>query len=89
MKVLDEYPGSHHYWAEFVKEDIHCIGCGTKGVWVASEGDYYAGPEHICTNCECIFHIAVGPSKAEKNDLIKIEQLRTGITKDPSTPKGG
>ena len=90
MKVLNEYPNSHHYIEEFNKTNIFCPSCATQNVWEANEGDYYAGPEYLCTECSVSFNMPSGPNPvSEKNVLGKIEQLKSQQTKAPSTKRGG
>ncbi len=35
--------------------DIHCIMCGTKGVWTGGGDDYYLGESSVCTSCGSSF----------------------------------
>lgn len=90
MKVLNEYPGSHHYWDQFVKTNHYCPNCGAQSVWEEqSAGDYYTGAEFICVACKSSWTMQ-GPSiSKEENMLGKVEQLRSGVTKEPSTNRGG
>lgn len=87
MRVLSDY-GSHHYFHIYsFEKDIYCPNCASKGVWVESEGDYYCGPEHICTSCLFEFTMPtsrIGDARVEKI----VEQLKSGITAKPTNPKG-
>lgn len=57
-------------------KDIFCPSCGKKDVWVSDgPGDYYDGPEHICTACECSFHLN-GPGSLDETSKQRLEQLR-------------
>lgn len=92
MKVLNEYPNSHHYLEEYnLDESLFCPGCSKATVYVEqSGGDYYEGPEHICISCDSTFSLPRGPDKTkEPNTLGIIEQLKTKTMKSPTTPKGG
>lgn len=91
LRVLNEYPGHHHYWETYTKDvKLHCVNCGSKGIWVASDGDYYAGPDHVCTECGHKFSMPCGPGEMrEANEKGILEQLRTGAIKEPTTKKGG
>lgn len=47
-------------------ETVHCLSCGKKEVWAEqSEGDYYAGPNYVCTHCNATFTFQ-GPGKDEQ-----------------------
>lgn len=38
--------------------DLHCPSCGETRVWVkAGAGDYYEGPQHLCTGCRSTFSL--------------------------------
>lgn len=44
--------GKHWYdrWYEWT--DLYCPNCGVQGLWMEEgEGDYYQGPEFVCTGC--------------------------------------
>jgi len=89
MKVLDEYP-THHYWREYLKCDLFCPSCGKKDVWEEqSEGDYYCGPDFICVACGAKFTIQGPAICSPSNETKVLEQLRSGVTLKPTTPKGG
>jgi len=89
MKVLQEFGTSHHYFSNYkIDPKIFCPNCGGKPVWVAASGDYYEGPDHVCVTCKTIFTMP-GNKKAEQDyELMTIEQLKTGITLTPKTPRG-
>lgn len=90
MRILNEYPGKHHYFDEFEKTEYFCPQCGAKEVWQEQgAGDYYVGEDWICTACSSIWKM-IGPSKiTEINDMGKIAQLRQGKTFEPTTKRGG
>lgn len=90
MKILNEYPGSHHYWDEYEKTEYFCAKCGKQEVWESTgPGDYYVGNEALCTACGHGCHYMNGPSPAkDANELGILEQLRSGVTKDPTTRRG-
>lgn len=90
MKVLKEYPGSHHYWEEYKKTDLFCTHCGKKEVWEETGiGDYYLGPESFCTACNSTANYSGGASVTNRpEDVSVIEQLRTGVTAQPTTRSG-
>ena len=88
MKILNEYPGSHHYWEEFNKTEIYCPSCGQTEVWSASYGDYYVGEQHLCVACSHAFTIQQSGTAKNINDLGKLAQLRQGKTFEPTTKKG-
>lgn len=88
MKVLNEYP-NHHYMDEYQKCDLFCPNCGTRSVWQEqSPGDYYVGEDFICTACNQNFTIQGPMPMSEPNQLKKIEQLKSGMTLEPTTPRG-
>lgn len=89
MKVLNEYPNSHHYIDVYEPSDLFCPHCGNDTVWQEqSPGDYYTGPDYICTTCEMDFSIQ-GPEKSEQPNMQgKLKQLQSGVTSKPTTPKG-
>lgn len=90
MKVLGEYPGSHHYWDDYEKTDWFCAHCGKQEVWESTlEGDYYVGCDSLCTACGWECNYLGGPSKIkEPNVLMQVEQLRSGVIKEPTTRRG-
>jgi predicted RNA-binding Zn-ribbon protein involved in translation (DUF1610 family) len=98
MKVVIEYiyntkrakecgQNGHHYIREFKKCNYYCPVCGKQEVWNRQDGgDYYMGESYYCTNCGATSYLD-NTSVEEQNDDI-IEQLKTGVTKTPTTPKG-
>ncbi len=90
MKVLNEYTGRHHYIENFEKTKYFCPNCGCQDVWEEqSPGDYYVGAEYICSICGADWTmqgVGVCDEARMKN---KVEQLKTGITLEPTTRKGG
>lgn len=91
MKVLNEYPCSHHYWDEFEKSRYFCPNCGKQEVWEEQgAGDYYVGVTYICAACGAKFDLPSGADPVtEPNDQLRAKQLREGYTAEPTTKKGG
>lgn len=89
MKILNEYPGSHHYWCEFEKTNYFCPECGQQEVWQEqTEGDYYLGEQWLCASCSLKWTMQ-GLSKVTSiNDMGKLAQIRQGKTFEPTTKKG-
>ena len=92
MKILNEYPNSHHYIEEYAKTQYYCPNCGKQEVWnEVGEGDYYLGSDYVCTECNFLLHLdssgKVGPY-CMSNVLGIIKQLKTGVTNTPTTRKG-
>lgn len=90
MKILNEYPGSHHYWDEFVKGDYFCPFCGKQEVWESQDsGDYYVGSEQICATCGARLHLDhCQKTKSDANYLGQLKQLREGKAAEPTTRPG-
>lgn len=89
MKVLNEYPGCHHYWNNFEKSEYYCPNCGTKEVWQEQgSGDYYLGEEWLCTNCNHGWTMQGPYTVKEINVMGKLAQLRSGKTFEPTTKMG-
>ena len=90
MKVLNEYPGSHHYWDDYEKEKWHCPNCGLKELWTSTgSGDYCVGNDSLCLACGCSCYLLGGPTKIkDANDLGIIKQIREGKTAEPTTKRG-
>lgn len=90
MKILNEYPGGHHYWEEYLRVDYFCPNCGKQEMWAdESPGDYYCGSGTLCIACGFETMMQGGPYPLkDANDISILEQLRTGITKEPTTRKG-
>lgn len=89
MKVVREYK-THHYISEWVKSDYYCPNCASKCVWVEDgDGDYYTGPNHVCANCGQGFSLPYGTySNGTETEQKIVDQLRSGTTLKPTTPKG-
>lgn len=89
MKVLNEYSGSHHYWDTYEKSDYYCPLCGSQSVWYElGGGDYYVGVEYLCTNCCSVSYLDGVGVTTNENHLSIIDQLSSGRTQQPTTPKG-
>lgn len=89
MKILDEYPGRHHYWQEFKKTDYHCPQCGAQEAWQDQGlGDYYLGVQWLCTACSATWTMQGPTRNIEINDMEKLTQLRQGKTFEPTTKPG-
>ncbi|MGZ3796485.1 MAG: hypothetical protein ACXVB1_08975 [Pseudobdellovibrionaceae bacterium] len=89
MKVLNEYPGSHHYWENYEKTEYFCPNCGAKDVWEEQgDGDYYVGADLICSNCGAGFTMQGPNISKEQNMILKVKQLKTQITEKPTTKPG-
>lgn len=88
MKVLNEYPGRHHYWEEYEKTELHCPLCGDRSVWSETgPGDFYVGADFLCTSCSAVWTMQ-GPEKTKEiNVMGKLAQLRQGKTFEPTTRK--
>lgn len=93
MEVLNEYPSGdrfdgHHYLTEYLKEECFCPNCGQKGVWLEQGlGDYYLGSEYICVACAHSWTMQGPDPISRENELVILEQLRSGITKKPTTKR--
>jgi hypothetical protein len=89
MKVLNEYK-THHYFETYeFNPNLYCVNCGARGVWVSIVGDYYVGGEHACIVCRHFFYCPHGPWIAKDDKETKIiEQLISGKTLEPTTPRG-
>lgn len=85
VKVCHEYAGSHHYMKTFAKTEHYCPGCGEQQVWVdEGPGDYYLGSDYVCANC-CFLCFLETSNKADQEVC---RQIRDGVTRQPSTPRG-
>jgi len=90
LKVLNEYPGSHHYWDTYDKTEYFCPNCGAKALWVSRSEDYYAGGNCVCTSCFYKSLREIGMKEINTENMLEIvKQLKTGITYQPTTKKGG
>lgn len=68
--VTVKYDAGHSYDFDYKKEVMFCPNCGKREIWVeCSDGDYYMGPQHVCSNCDFSFCM---PS-AGRNDQIAIQ----------------
>lgn len=94
MKVLNEYPSTekhegHHYWAEYEETVYFCPNCGEQKVWAEQDGgDYYVGADFVCAGCGQDWTMQGPSSNVDANKLAILEQLRTGVTKTPTTRRG-
>lgn len=89
LTVLNEYPGSHHYLETYsLDSELYCPNCASKGIWIAHSGDYYAGSDHVCVNCNCIWSMPHKGTAKEPNELKIIEQLRSRSPLEPTTRRG-
>jgi hypothetical protein len=90
MKVLNEYPNSHHYWDEYIKTELFCPNCGKQCIWSETgAGDYYVGSDFVCIECGNFFYMLDSGTKPQgENEENKIKQIISGVTSEPSTPKG-
>ena len=89
MKVILEFPGSHHYVQEYsLCDGMFCPNCGKMdGIWVEeSPGDYYCGPTHVCKYCSNSFTIQ-GPSLPNIPYIRLADQILEGVPLIPSTRK--
>ena len=70
--------GTHEYTNTWeYGGDLYCPMCGGKGVWVARDGDYYVGSQHLCLACCHGFYLPDSPYPAtDKYDLQRVRQLR-------------
>lgn len=52
----------HRYEEDWQLTERYCPKCGaTDAVWKdTSPGDYYLGPEHLCTQCNTSFYLPSG-----------------------------
>lgn len=92
MRVLNEYPGSHHYIESWEPEpDLFCPNCGEQGkLWTAASGDHYVGPETLCTACSHTMRLLGGPGPVRSiNTMGILKQLRSGVLLEPTTKAGG
>lgn len=87
MKVILEYE-THHYVEKYTyQKSIHCPDCGKLSVWASHEGDYYEGPTHLCTECNCDFTMP-GNRKADGAHLGVINQIKNGKCAVPISKVG-
>lgn len=93
ITVCKEYK-NHHYMCDYeLQDDLYCPLCGVKGhLWRESgAGDFYLGSEWVCAAQGCgrehyldnsCFNNCLQEDK-------RLNQLRSGVTDKPTTPKGG
>lgn len=90
MKILNEYPGSHHYITEYDKSEFYCPLCGKQEVWEEKgQGDYYCGSDYVCISCGSKSYLdgcRVAPNEVRYMNIL--EQIRTGVTMVPTTKRG-
>jgi predicted RNA-binding Zn-ribbon protein involved in translation (DUF1610 family) len=61
--------GNHQYHYEYAKSAYFCPNCGSEEVWVEqSDGDYYQGPNHVCTSCTALFTLPSGADPVEESE---------------------
>lgn len=87
MRVLLEF-SEHHYMESYEPSSYHCPLCGLKSLWVEENGDYYVGSRYLCTTCGCSTRLDGTTTIREPEDIRVLEQLRSGITYEPATPRG-
>ena len=84
LLVTHQYP-EHHYQFWHKMTERFCPWCGVKGLWVEEgEGDYYAGPQYHCVACNSTAYLDGGEDA--RPEIIR--QLSTGVTDEPTTPRG-
>lgn len=90
MKVLLEFSGSHHYWENYEKTDWFCPHCGKQEMWDSTgSGDYYTGTTSYCTACNFSSQLLGGPVlETHPAYLGIIDQLKSGVAREPTTGKG-
>lgn len=97
MKILKEYIYGkqfqessgrlgHHYITDYEITDLYCPDCGVQDVWEEQgEGDYYVGSHYVCAACGTEHYLDNSGSEADPK---LVNQLKTGVTDTPTTPKG-
>lgn len=51
-----KYELGHSYHETWTQTSFRCPNCGEQAVWVnTGGGDFYEGPQHICSDCEHTF----------------------------------
>ncbi len=76
MKITIIYPQGHTNTSEWLKSAWYCIHCGKQEVWIEQgEGDYYEGPQHICSACGSFFAVP-NFRDAIDTELQVLEQIR-------------
>lgn len=75
---------------DYEKSNFYCPLCGQKEVWrQEGMGDYYNGSDYICIYCggqSLLDGCYPGPNQI--NYMNKLEQLKTGVTMEPTTKRG-
>jgi hypothetical protein len=61
----------------------YCPDCGSKGLYVSHDEDYYAGPTYICCACGRFHHISSRPVYG-KIDQSGLDQLRVLLSQRSS-----
>ena len=85
MKVCNEYI-NHHYIEEYNRSDYFCPKCGRTELWKEEgSGDCSLGSGYLCLKCKLHFYLVDNHGLSDKDSVI--EQLKTGITKQPQTPQ--
>jgi len=51
---------------EWTLTPYYCPHCAAKTVWEAEDGDYYAGPEFLCTTCAGAFYSPEASNREEE-----------------------
>jgi hypothetical protein len=93
--VINEYPANghysgHHYVETWESTSLFCPRCGKQAVWKQEgEGDYYLGPEYLCTECNNISCLDHSAPATTSNKLAVIDQIKKRQKNTPKTPKGG
>lgn len=88
MIVTRQYP-NHHYQDEWTKDEFFCPKCGKQELWrEGGSGDYYLGPSYYCVACETEHYLHHARDLKEPYEKKIIEQLRSGVTLEPTTPRG-
>jgi transposase-like protein len=66
IEITVRYEAGHSYVERWELSKMYCPNCADGCVWVErGEGDFYAGPQYLCTKCRHQFHLCDGPMKAE------------------------
>ncbi len=76
-EVTIKYDNGHSYDFEYEKTDLFCPSCGKQTVWFeSSEGDFYEGPTHVCTECTSSFTLpSMGVAYTDLIKQLKQEKL--------------
>ena len=78
-----KYELGHSYTEEWECGELHCPGCGRKGVWEENScGDYYCGPNYCCPACGAVFTIQwFGVREENWQDQQRTENIRAELKK--------